>query len=167
MKHMKKALLGALLLLLAVALCACGTQENAETQAQAGAGRMVNLTALSQSMRYAQAYNMLHIAPEEYIGSTVRVKGPHSAIFNEATRKNDHYITVSDSTVCCWRSNSASLCAYVSFPWPHHCMNCFISFISSPDRLRHSITCSASSSRSLNLRMPEVRSRLGNSPSLS
>lgn len=116
MKHMKKALLGALLLLLAVALCACGNQENAETSAQTGAGRMVNLTALSQSMRYAQAYNMLHIAPEEYIGSTVRVKGPHSAIFNEATRKNDHYITVSDSTVCCYVELPFQLASGQTYP---------------------------------------------------
>ena len=116
MKRIKKALLGALLVLLAALLCACGTRENPEAPAQAGAGRMVNLTALSQSMRYAQAYNMLNIAPEEYIGSTVRVKGPHSAYFNETAQKNDHYITVSDTTVCCYVDLEFRLAAGQTYP---------------------------------------------------
>ena len=55
----------------------------------------------------------------------------------------------------------------MDLPGAHHSMNCRISRISSPERLRHSITRSASSSCSPKRRMPDVRVSAGNSPSLS
>lgn len=112
MHNLKKALLGGLLLLLSLLLCACGGQENTD----AAANRVVNLTSLSESMRYAQAYNMLNIAPEEYLGCTVRVKGPHSVVFDEAAQRNNHYITVSDTTVCCYVDLEFRLAEGESYP---------------------------------------------------
>ena len=77
------------------------------------------------------------------------------------------YDAISASTRSACRTKSACRWGYVSLPCAHHSMNFRISRISSPERLRHSITRSASSSCSPKRRAPDVRVRFGNSPSLS
>lgn len=122
MKNMKKTLLCGLLLGCCLLLCACGEggEKGADTakktEQKTASVQTINLSALSESMRYAQAYNMISLSPEDYVGARVRVKGPHTIFFYDATKKNYHYITVSDSTACCALDMEFRLASGQSYP---------------------------------------------------
>ncbi len=60
----------------------------------------IDLTALSSTMVYSEVYNMMN-APEDYIGKTVRAKGPFAMYHDE---QNDNYffaVRIQDATACC------------------------------------------------------------------
>lgn len=77
------------------ALAAC-----AGTPAPSG-GTDVDLTALSVTMAYAEAYNMTFTNPEDYVGKTVRVRGPYVTGYYDVTGLYYHFVVVEDVTVCC------------------------------------------------------------------
>lgn len=111
----------------AVCLCSCGgtkpaSEQAAEPAAAASAeagttvpfggivpkeekfkganGFDVDLTELSSSMVYAEVYDMVY-NPDDYVGKTVRAKGPFSYFKDEATGKEYFAVLISDATACC------------------------------------------------------------------
>lgn len=88
---------------LLVALSAgCGKTETKETvtETTAAAGVDVDLTKLSGTMVYSEVYNMMS-TPTNYIGKTIRAKGPFTVYHDE---ENDNYffaVLINDATACC------------------------------------------------------------------
>lgn len=99
-------------------------EENTETQkAQKESGLSaqnedsstdvdVDLTLLSSTMVYAEVYNMM-LNPDEYVGKTIKIKGPYYAEYWGDTQRYYHYVIISDATACCqsgiefiWDDNS-------------------------------------------------------------
>lgn len=60
----------------------------------------VDLSKLSGTMAYAEVYNMM-VYPEEYIGKTIRIRGPYYASYLEDTDTYYHYVIITDATACC------------------------------------------------------------------
>ena len=60
----------------------------------------VDLTQLSSTMVYAEVYNMM-IAPDNYVGKTVKMKGMFSTYNDEATNQNYYACIIADATACC------------------------------------------------------------------
>ncbi|MCD8376779.1 MAG: hypothetical protein LUD69_07525 [Oscillospiraceae bacterium] len=93
-----------------------GTEEEAETedagQTDAGeetsgssqtasAGAVdVDLTQLSSTMVYSEVYNMM-VAPEGYIGKTVRMSGQFAIYHDESTDVYYFACIIADATACC------------------------------------------------------------------
>lgn len=59
-----------------------------------------DLTALSPNMVYAQVYNII-IKPDEYIGKTIKIRGPYKPLYYENTKNYYHYIIIKDAQACC------------------------------------------------------------------
>ena len=93
-------------LLLAVTLCAlcagCGgadKQTAAETEVtanvtEAAASIDIDLTEMSSTMVYSEVANIM-ATPENYIGKTLRVKGPFKQ------NQGYYFVLISDATACC------------------------------------------------------------------
>ena len=60
----------------------------------------VDLTILSSTMVYSEVYNMISY-PEEYLGKTVRMKGPFAFFHDEATDNYCFACIIQDATACC------------------------------------------------------------------
>lgn len=60
----------------------------------------VDLSKLSGTMAYAEVYHMM-VYPEEYIGKTIRIRGPYYASYLEDTDMFYHYVIITDATACC------------------------------------------------------------------
>ncbi|MCR5743908.1 MAG: hypothetical protein K6F92_09365 [Lachnospiraceae bacterium] len=76
------------------------TEETTVIEATNASGVDVDLTVMSASVVYAEVYSMM-VAPETYIGKTVRMEGQFAYYYDEA---NDHYYyacIVMDATACC------------------------------------------------------------------
>ena len=75
--------------------------ENENTGMQDGTdGVDVDLTVLSSTMVYSEAYNMMYY-PENYIGKTVKMKGMYAGYHDESTDKYYHACIIQDATACC------------------------------------------------------------------
>lgn len=61
---------------------------------------IVDLTALSSTMVYAEVFNMM-MEPERYIGRTIKMKGLYYASYYDVTRKYYHYVIITDAAACC------------------------------------------------------------------
>ncbi len=60
----------------------------------------VDLTVLSATLVYSEVYNM-KIVPEEYIGKTVKMKGPFSVYHDDYANKDYFACIIQDATACC------------------------------------------------------------------
>lgn len=60
----------------------------------------VDLSKMSGTMAYAEVYNMM-VYPEEYIGKTIRIRGPYYAAYVEDTGLYYHYVIITDALACC------------------------------------------------------------------
>ena len=60
----------------------------------------VDLTELSASMVYAEVYDMVY-NPDDYVGKTVRARGPFSYFKDEGTGNEYFAVLISDATACC------------------------------------------------------------------
>lgn len=60
----------------------------------------VDLTVLGSTMVYAEVYSMMS-HPDEYMGKTIKVKGPYRTTFYEPTGLFYHFIVIEDATACC------------------------------------------------------------------
>ncbi len=83
-----------------------GNPANSATQAP-GTGPVqlnepphIDLTRLSNTMAYAQLYDMV-MAPERHQGITLRVHGSYYGFQSQETGKITHLITVRDNVGCC------------------------------------------------------------------
>ena len=102
---MKKLIAFALCLSILLLSAGCGgasgTQEEVPvTVTEASAGVDVDLTKLSSTMVYSEVYNMMN-TPTDYIGKTVKAKGPFAVYHDE---ENDNYffaVRITDATACC------------------------------------------------------------------
>ena len=102
-----KKILGALLLAATLAsLTACGDAAQQEPQQaalepmQGTSGIDVDLTALSSTMVYSEVYNMV-VAPESYVGKTVKMKGQF-IYYEDSRTENQHFgCVIADATACC------------------------------------------------------------------
>jgi len=60
----------------------------------------VDLTILSNTMVFAElSYIMAN--PDNYIGKTIKVSGPYSSSYYDATNQYYHYVIIQDGAACC------------------------------------------------------------------
>ena len=98
---------------IAASLCSCGSQNKDTSSADTASeknvsvsdenspssesGFDVDLTELNSSMVYAQVYDMV-ANPDDYMGKSIRVKGPFS-YFKDSQTGNEYFaVLVSDAT---------------------------------------------------------------------
>ena len=60
----------------------------------------IDLTMLSSTIVYAEV-NSIMTTPDDYIGKTIKMKGPYNASFYDATNLYYHYVIVEDAAACC------------------------------------------------------------------
>lgn len=60
----------------------------------------IDLTALNKNMVYATVNNMV-LNPDEYLGKTIKAKGPYKPLFYDVTGNYYHYILIEDALACC------------------------------------------------------------------
>ena len=60
----------------------------------------VDLTVLSSTMIYAEVYNIM-ATPDDYIGKTIKMRGPYYASYYDDTEQYYHYVIISDAAACC------------------------------------------------------------------
>lgn len=87
-------------LILACVLSACSA--NAAPPAVPGASETVDvdLTLLNSTLVYGEVYNMMYY-PEDYMGKTVKARGPYYASLYEETGLYYHFILIEDAAACC------------------------------------------------------------------
>ncbi len=99
------------------------TEDGAAAKAQAAVSKPeygpdhidIDLTALSSTMVYSEVYSMMS-APEEYIGKTVKMKGPFAYYYDEATRNEYFACIIQDATACCAQGIEFVLAGDYTFP---------------------------------------------------
>ena len=113
--------------LLLLSCIGCGNQAvaqpggNAVVQDPAGAEAVhadVDLTALSSTMAYAEVTHIME-NPEDYLGKSIRMRGPYYASYFEGTGLYYHYVLVEDTAACCvqglefvWDGDAADTVGY-------------------------------------------------------
>ncbi len=60
----------------------------------------IDLTALNKNMVYATVNNMV-LNPDEYLGKSIKAKGPYKPLFYDVTGNYYHYILIEDALACC------------------------------------------------------------------
>ncbi len=75
----------------------------------------IDLTVLSATMVYSEVYNMM-VSPEEYIGKTIKMKGPFSFYHDEITDNNYFACIIQDATACCAQGIEFILTEDYSYP---------------------------------------------------
>lgn len=76
---------------------------------------VVDLTVLSNTMVYAEVYNML-VAPEDYIGRTVKMAGQFSIYQDSSTGVSYYACVIADATACCSQGIEFVLAGEHSYP---------------------------------------------------
>lgn len=84
-------------LIFTILFCASGCNPTTENNAKQ---IDIDLTKMSETMVYSQVTNMLN-NPDEYIGKTVKAKGPCSVYTSSNTGKTYYSVIFKDSTACC------------------------------------------------------------------
>ena len=75
----------------------------------------VDLTVLSSTMVYSEVYNMM-IAPDNFKGKVIRMKGQYDTFFDERTGNRYFSCFISDATACCSQGIEFVLTDDYSFP---------------------------------------------------
>ncbi|MCR5398853.1 MAG: hypothetical protein K6E68_04880 [Lachnospiraceae bacterium] len=75
----------------------------------------VDLTALSSTMIYSEVYNMM-VAPNDYIGKTIKMAGMYSQYYDEQNDKYYFACIIKDATACCAQGIEFVLKDEYSFP---------------------------------------------------
>ncbi len=75
----------------------------------------VDLTTLSSTMVYSEVYNMM-VAPQEYVGKTVKMDGLYSGFYDDTTKKYYFACIVQDATACCSQGIEFELTDDYKFP---------------------------------------------------
>ena len=88
-----------LTVLLLLCLLSTGTAGCADRSGSKSAGGVdVDLTVLSGTMVYAEVFNILE-NPDDYLGKTIRAKGPYAASWYEGGYY--HFLIIEDASSCC------------------------------------------------------------------
>ena len=72
----------------------------AKTDSEGSTEYDVDLTKLSSTMVYSEVYNMM-LAPNDYIGKTVKMKGQFAYFQNPDTKAQYFACIIADATACC------------------------------------------------------------------
>ncbi|MCL1912497.1 MAG: hypothetical protein FWG10_01105 [Eubacteriaceae bacterium] len=117
MKKNLAILLAILLLCLSATGCASSKQATAESKSQSVNAAVVDidLTKLSDTMIYAEAYNIM-LNPENYIGKKIKANGLYYAAYYEPTGLYYHYLIIGDSSGCCEQGFEFKLDESKAFP---------------------------------------------------
>lgn len=91
------------------------TEESMDTNPQSKDGIDVDLTQMSSTMVYSEVYNMMW-APEEYIGKTVKMKGPFTYYKNTENGNLYFACIINDATACCSQGLEFDLEGDFSYP---------------------------------------------------
>lgn len=75
----------------------------------------VDLTTLSASMVYGQVYDMVY-HPDDYLGKTVKMRGPFAYYLDEATGSEYFAVLITDATACCSQGIEFVLDGDYSYP---------------------------------------------------
>lgn len=118
---MKKMICFLLVLMMVFSLAGCGEEakepatnsgvqtEQTETPTNSGSeeipadsqtAEVVDLTALSSTIIYAEVYNMM-VTPDDYIGKTVKMKGQFAVYEDQNTGNLYFAVIIADATACC------------------------------------------------------------------
>lgn len=60
----------------------------------------VDLTVLGSNMVYAEVFSMM-MEPEDYVGKTIKARGPYASNYYEALDQYYHFVIIEDATACC------------------------------------------------------------------
>ena len=60
----------------------------------------VDLTMLSRTMVYAEVFNIT-TNPKDYMGKTIKIRGPYNAVYYDETGLYYHYVIIPDASACC------------------------------------------------------------------
>lgn len=74
--------------------------ENEELAMSSTVGVDMDLTAVSATMAYSQAYNIVNY-PENYIGKTLKIKGEFMCYYDDGFERYYYTCMVSDAAGCC------------------------------------------------------------------
>ena len=78
-------------------------------------GEQLDPTTLSASMVYGQVYDMVY-HPEDYLGKTVKMRGPFAYYYDEATGKEYFAVLITDAMACCSQGIAFVLDGEHSYP---------------------------------------------------
>ncbi len=94
---MKKLLIVTCFLCLFCTFSACAVKT---VQPVASSDPDVDLTTLSSTMVYGEVYNMMN-RPEDYMGKTIKARGPYYSSLFVQTGLYYHFILIEDAAACC------------------------------------------------------------------
>lgn len=103
---MKKIITILLVAIMTLSMAGCG---------DANAGPDVDLTALSSTMIYSEVSNMV-MAPDDYIGKTVKMTGQFAVYYDEAADENYFACVIADATACCQQGLEFQLKGNKNYP---------------------------------------------------
>lgn len=96
-----------------------GSGVSVESGESVGSGESaavdVDLTSLSSTMVYAEVYNIM-MNPNDYIGKTIKMRGPYVTSFYDQTGMNYHYVLIEDAAACCQQGMEFKLPEDFAFP---------------------------------------------------
>ena len=84
----------------AVSAEAVAVADDSKETGKSEGGVDLDLTVLSATMVYSEVYNMM-IAPEDYVGKTIKMEGLFSVFYDEVSDKYYFACIIKDATACC------------------------------------------------------------------
>lgn len=91
------------------------TESKYRNDTKSDDGEVVDLTQMSATLVYAEVYNMM-MAPEDYIGKTIKMEGTYTPYHDDATGKDYFACIVSDATACCSQGIEFELTSDYKYP---------------------------------------------------
>lgn len=86
-----------------------------DTDAAPADSEVLDLTALSSTMVYAEVYNMM-VTPENYVGRTVKMQGQFTVYEDTENNKVYYACVIADATACCQQGLEFVLSGNVTYP---------------------------------------------------
>ena len=89
--------------------------ESGAESVSAHDGIDVDLTQMSATMVYGQVSGMMY-TPEEYVGKTIRMRGPSYSSYYDETDTTYYSILIADATACCAQGLEYELSDVTAYP---------------------------------------------------
>ncbi len=90
-------------------------ESTAPEPAEPSDGIDVDLTTLSSTMIYSEVYDMM-VAPDKYVGKTIKMEGLFSGYYDDVTKKNYFACIIQDATACCAQGIEFELTDEYTYP---------------------------------------------------